>query len=200
MVSLVGVASLIPNEVQLRSRFKVHTIAHVGGEVAVMLEEKLVALSSKESLDGDDAFDILKLLQDHTTPILSLRGVGSSPAATSGRHHGSKLMKTCGLATGRKSTGVESNRDEKGSVNREGEGRRSGEGKSTAELENGSLSVPSRRTLFGPRVESHCEPRSSSDGVLGAKAVLNFNSLEEFPTMQSAAAIQTRYIVACQKY
>lgn len=193
MLSLVGVASLIPNAVQPRSRVKVHTLAHVGGEVAVMLEEKLVALSSKESLDGDDAFDILKLLQDHTTPILSLRGVGSSPAATSGRHHASKLMKMCGLATGRKSTGVESSRD--GSVNREGEGRRS-EGKSTPELENSSLGVPSRRTLFGPRVESHSEPRSSSDGSLGAKTPLNFNSLEEFPPMQSAAAIQTRYIVA----
>lgn len=194
MLSLVGVASLITKtKFNVRSRFKVHTIAHVGGKIAVMLEEKLITLSSKESLDGDDAFSILKLLQDHTTPILSLRSVGSSPAASSGRHHTSKPTKTSGLlATGRKSAGVERSRDGMESGSREGERRRSGEGKSTPELQNSSLGVPSRRTLFGPGVESRSEPRSSSDGVLGAKTALNFNSLEEFPPMQSAAAIKTR--------
>lgn len=160
-----------------------------------MLEEKLRTLSSKQNLDGDDAFHILKLLQDHTTPILSLRSVGSSHAASSSRHQASKLMKTSGLTAGRKSTGVEGSGDGLKSFNREGEGLRSGEGKIPPELErNSSLSVPSRRTLFGPRIESDSEPRSSSDGVLCANSAPNFKSLEEFPPMQSAAAIQTRYI------
>lgn len=165
-----------------------------------MLEEKLQDLSTKQRLDGDDAFTLLQLLQDHTAPILSLRSVGSSPAS---RQPTSRLAKTNGLALERRSTCVERSGDGLKGGNRRVVGQRGGKGMNTPELgrvggeqggRNSSLGVSSKRTLFGPSLESHSEPRlGSAAAVCARSSSLNFNSLEEFPPMQPAATITTRY-------
>ena len=48
-----------------------------------MVEEQIRQLAAKHSLDGGDAFALLQLLQEQTTPILSLRSAGSSNATSS---------------------------------------------------------------------------------------------------------------------
>ena len=51
-----------------------------------MVEEQLLRLSAKNTLDGGDALALMQLLQEQTTPILSLRSSGSSIATSSERH------------------------------------------------------------------------------------------------------------------
>ena len=162
-----------------------------------MLQERLQSLSAKQVLDGDDAFTLLQLLQDHTTPILSLRTVTSSPAAPSGRQptSSSGKTKTSRLAIERRSTRVGTSGDgskgvgKKSIQGREGGGIKTPEFGEEGDCRSNSLGVSSKRSLFGAPLEPLAGQTLTA---AHSAAVLNFNSLEEFPPMQSAATITAR--------
>lgn len=78
-------------ELEGRSKCRVHKV-HISHEFTAcvrgadrlrMVEEQIRQLAAKHSLDGGDAFALLQLLQEQTTPILSLRSTGSSNASSS---------------------------------------------------------------------------------------------------------------------
>ena len=163
-----------------------------------MLQERLQSLSAKQALEGDDAFTLLQLLQDHTTSILSLRTVTSSPAPSSSRQptSSSGKTKTSRLAIERRSTRVGTSGDVSKGVGNRSVQKRGGGGVKTPEFgeeegcRSNSVGVSSKRSLFGAPLKPLAgQTLTAADSA----AVLNFNSLEEFPPMQSAATITARY-------
>ena len=130
-----------------------------------MLEEKLQNLSAKKSLDNNDAFTLLQLIQEHTMPILSLRSIGSSPATS--RPSESKIRST--------------------NIRRRKEDPNFG---AFREESDKPRSTSPKRTLFDGAPLSSCS--SSAVGVSTRSAALDVHSMEDFPPMQNAAAITTR--------
>ena len=95
-----------------------------------MVEEQLRKLSAKRSLDGGDAFALIQLLQEQTTPILSLRSAGSSNAPSSDRRPAANAVD-----------------EDRGRI----EGRRAREPPETGKGGAASRGVSPKRALFGGR-------------------------------------------------
>lgn len=156
-----------------------------------MLAEKLQKLSSKQSLDGSDAFAVLQLLQDHTTPILSRRYVGSSPAVSS--------------KPSAKTSSHEGRPRYVGSFE-DSERRRDAEGITARGLErkldecDTSRRVPLKRALFDDRVSPGGRAIGTAVGstVNGTRSIPNVDSLQDFPPMQPATTTATRYTIQVQ--
>ena len=151
-----------------------------------MLEETLQKLSAKQSLDGDDAVTLLQLLQDYTAPIFSMRSVGSSPATSCGRHPTSRPTKK--KTGGRGSSYVENRVSIGGGVER----RACGKVLNAPELNTPHALSPKRASFETSAVEPSI---SAGDGAAYYKpSAPDVNSLQDFPPMQQAAAISTRYV------
>ncbi|CAI8010262.1 Codanin-1, partial [Geodia barretti] len=95
-----------------------------------MVEEQLRKLSAKRSLDGGDAFALIQLLQEQTTPILLLRSAGSSNAPSSDRRPAANAVD-----------------EDRGRI----EGRRAREPPETGKGGAASRGVSPKRALFGGR-------------------------------------------------
>ena len=171
-----------------------------------MLEEDVQKLAAKQRLDGDDAFTLLQFLQDHTTPILSLRSVGSSPVAST-RHPASRLAGKNNGASESISACMEGRGEMDKVAARDTAGRGRGEGANGRVPESGveratpegagPLAVPSsKRTLFGGsplEFHPHTQRRSPSAATGASALPLDVNNLEEFPPMQAAATVPVRH-------
>ena len=153
-----------------------------------MLAEELQKLSSKQSLDGSDAFAVLQMLQDHTTPILSRRCVGSSPAVHSRLSSSSKPAKP-------------SSHEGRTRSFEEGEKRRDGEGGTARGLGRGLVECNTsrdgslKRALFDERVSPGARAVGTADGsgVSARASIPNVDSLQDFPPIQPATTTATRY-------
>lgn len=152
------------------------------------MEEEIRRLSAKERLDGDDASSLLQLLQDQATPVLSSRNLGSSPVASTRqsiprRKREQQRAKPLHPVErgGRKSGGRE-----RLSINQAAEeasrSRRKHRGANHSESRRGRPVSPSELQSVSEESES--------------VAVLDVNSLEDFPPMEKAVLESSRY-AAC---
>lgn len=158
------------------------------------MEEEIRRLSAKERLDSDDASSLLQLLQDQATSVISLRSLGSSPVA-------STRQTVSGRAREQQPGAIASHSTERS-------GRKS-VGRERVSITQAAEEVPrSRRKHWGA---NHSEPRRGRPGSptelqrvseeSERVAVLNVNSLEDFPPMEKAMLETSRYAacVTCSK-